>query len=57
MKDDCILSEAALKRLETKIILKENKNLKDRQMKDSDMIQWIKKQIEEEVACCSNQLS
>ena len=55
MNNDCVLSEEALKRLKTKIILKENKNLKDRQFKDSEMIQWIKKQIEEEVACCSNQ--
>ena len=55
MDDKCVLSENALRRLETKIILKENKNLKDRQYNDSDMVSWIKKQIEEEVKCCSNQ--
>ena len=49
------LSEESLTRLKTKIILKENKNIKDHLMKDSQMVEWIKKQIEEEVQCYSNQ--
>ena len=54
MDKKCILSDETLRRLEAKIILKENKNLKDRQLKDPEMVSWIKKQIEEEVKCCSN---
>ncbi len=49
------LSEESLTRLKTKIILKENKNIKDHQMKDTQMVEWIKKQIEEEVQCCLSQ--
>ncbi|MBP3238900.1 MAG: hypothetical protein J6M24_07495 [Lachnospiraceae bacterium] len=52
--EKCILSEEALNRIKAKIIIKENKNLKDRQMNDADMVTWIKKLIEEEVRCCSN---
>jgi hypothetical protein len=38
-----------------KIILQENQNLKTRTMTDQQMVTWIKKQIEEEAQCYSNQ--
>ena len=45
----------AIERLKRSIIIKENMNLKTRTMNDSQMVVWIKKKIEEEVQCCSNQ--
>ena len=48
------LDERAIERLKRKIILKENTNLKTRAMSDSQMVNWIKKQIEEEAACYFN---
>ncbi len=49
------LSKEAINRLISKIILKESKNIKDRAISDDQMINWIKKQIEEEVQCYLNQ--
>lgn len=49
------VNEKAIERLKRKIILRENYNLKTRTMTDSQMVAWIKKQIEEEVQCYSNQ--
>ena len=47
--------EKAVERLKRKIILQESQNLKTREKTDQQMVAWIKKQIEEEVQCCSNQ--
>ena len=44
-----------IERLKRSIIIKENMNLKTRTMNDSQMVAWIKKQIEEEVQCYLNQ--
>ena len=41
----------AVERLKRKIIIKENKNLKTRELSDQQMVNWIKKQIEEEAKC------
>ena len=49
------ISAKAVERLKRKIIIAENQNLKTREKTDQQMIAWIKKQIEEEVQCCSNQ--
>ena len=45
----------AIERLKRSIIIKENMNLKTRTMNDSQMVEWIKKKIEEEVQCYLNQ--
>ena len=45
----------AIERLKRSIIIKENMNLKTRTMNDSQMVDWIKKKIEEEVQCYLNQ--
>lgn len=49
------ISEKVVERLKRRIIIAENQNLKTREKTDQQMIAWIKKQIEEEVQCCSNQ--
>lgn len=49
------VNEKAVERLKRKIILQESQNLKTREKTDQQMVTWIKKQIEEEVQCCSNQ--
>lgn len=49
------VNEKAVERLKRKIILQESQNLKTREKTDQQMIAWIKKQIEEEVQCYSNQ--
>ena len=49
------VNEKAVERLKRKIILQESQNLKTREKTDQQMVAWIKKQIEEEVHCCSNQ--
>ena len=49
------VNEKAVERLNRKIILQENQNLKQRTMTDQQMVTWIKKQIEEEAQCYSNQ--
>lgn len=42
-------------RLKHKIILAESLNLKTKNKSESQMVQHIKKMIEEEVECCSGQ--
>ena len=49
------VNEKAVERLKRKIILQESQNLKTREKTDQQMVAWIKKQIEVEVQCCSNQ--
>ena len=49
------VNEKAVKRLKRKIIIAENQNLKTRDKSDQQMVAWIKKQIEEEAQCYSNQ--
>lgn len=49
------VNERAIERLKRKIIFQENQNLKTKGQSDSQMVAWIKKQIEEEVKCYSNQ--
>ena len=49
------VNERAIERLKMRIIMKENKKLKTKEKSDSQMVAWIKKQIEEEVKCYSNQ--
>ncbi len=53
--EDIKISEKAVERLKRKIILQESQNLKTREKTDQQMVAWIKKQIEEEVQCYSNQ--
>lgn len=55
MADEIKINEKAVERLKRKIIIQENKNLKTREKTDQQMVAWIKKQIEEEVQCYSNQ--
>ena len=43
-----------VERLKRSIIIKENMNLKTRQMSDPQMVSWIKKKIEEEAQCYFN---
>lgn len=52
--NDINIDEKIVERLKRKIILKENQNLKTRSISDPRMVEWIKKQIEEEVQCCLN---
>ncbi|SFO36223.1 hypothetical protein SAMN05216515_1327 [Eubacterium pyruvativorans] len=52
---DIRIDDKSIERLKRKIIIQENRNLKTREKSDSQMIAWIKKQIEEEVQCCLNQ--
>lgn len=49
------INEKAVERLKRKIILQESQNLKTREKTDQQMVAWIRKQIEEEVQCYSNQ--
>ena len=42
-------------RLKRKIVIAENTNLRTKNKTDAQMIRDIKKWIEEEVQCCSNQ--
>ena len=42
-------------RLKYKIVLAESMNLKTKNKSESQMIQHLKKMIEEEVQCCSDQ--
>lgn len=49
------VNEKVVERLKRKIILQESQNLKTREKTDQQMVAWIKKQIEEEVQCYSNQ--
>ena len=43
-----------VERLKRKIIIKENTNLRTRELTDGPMVAWIKKEIEEEVLCYLN---
>jgi hypothetical protein len=53
--NDVRVSDEAIERLKRKIIIQENRNLKTREKNDREMINCIKKMIEEEVQCCLNQ--
>ncbi len=47
--------EKVIERLKKKIIIAESTNLRTRNKTDAQMVKDIKKWIEEEIACCSNQ--
>lgn len=49
------VNEKSVTRLINKIVLLERNNLNTRKRNDSQMVKEIKKLIEEEVQCCSNQ--
>lgn len=49
------LSEKVVDRLKKKIIIAENSNLRTKNKSDAQMVKDIKKWIEEEVKCYSNQ--
>ena len=49
------VDENVVRRLMNKIIIQENRNNKSRAKSDSQMVAEIKKMIEEEVKCLSNQ--
>lgn len=48
------IDDKAVERLKRKIIIQENINLKTRQMSETQMVNWIKKKIEEEAQCYFN---
>ena len=48
------IDDKAVERLNRKIILQENMNLKTTTMSDPQMVTWIKKKIEEEAQCYFN---
>ena len=48
------INEETVERLKRLIIIQENQNLKTKTMSDSQMVDWIKKKIEEEVKCYLN---
>ena len=50
-----VVNEKAVERLKRKIIIAENANLRTKNKTDAQMVKDIKKWIEEEVKCCSNQ--
>ncbi|MCM1164786.1 MAG: hypothetical protein NC299_00310 [Lachnospiraceae bacterium] len=49
------LNRKVVERLKKKIVIAERVNLKTKNKSDSDMVKDIKKNIEEEVKCCSDQ--
>lgn len=49
------LNRKLLDRLKKRIILTESQNLRTKNKSDKQMVADIKKMIEEEVRCCSNQ--
>ena len=49
------VDEKVVRRLMNKLIILENRNFKSRAKSDSQMVAEIKKMIEEEVKCLSNQ--
>ena len=49
------LDRKAIDSLKRKIVIAENTNLRTKNKTDAQMIRDIKKWIEEEVQCCSNQ--
>ena len=50
-----VVDDKAIERLKRKIIIAENTNLRTKNKTDAQMVKDIKKWIEEEVKCCSNQ--
>lgn len=48
------IDDKAIERLKRIIIIQENMNLKTRTMSDQQMVNWIKKKIEEEAQCYLN---
>lgn len=48
------IDEKAIERLKKKIVIAENTNLRTKNKSDSQMVQDMKKWIEEEVKCCSS---
>ncbi len=53
--DEFVVDVKAIERLKRKIIIAENTNLRTKNKTDAQMVKDIKKWIEEEVKCCSNQ--
>ena len=53
--DDFVIDEKAIELLKRKIIIAENTNLRTKNKTDAQMVKDIKKWIEEEVKCYSNQ--
>ncbi len=51
------LNRKVIDRLKSKIIIAEGVNLKTKAKSDTEMIKDIKKKIEEDVKCCSDQLN
>ena len=49
------IDEKAIERLKRKIVIAENTNLRTKNKTDAQMVKDIKKWIEEEVKCYSNQ--
>lgn len=49
------LDSKIVTRLKNKIVLAESLNLKTKNKSESQMVQHLKKMIEEEVECCSGQ--
>ena len=49
------LDGIVIERIKRKVIIKENENLRTRAKNDTQMVNWIKKVIEEEVQCYLNQ--
>ena len=49
------LNEKVINRLEKKIIIEENRNLRTKKKSDAEMVSTIKKMIEEEDQCFLNQ--
>ena len=48
------IDDKAIERLKRKIIYEENCNLKTKTKSDQQMVNWIKKEIEEEAQCYFN---
>lgn len=55
MMNEFEVDEKAIERLKKKIVIAENTNLRTKNKSDAQMVKDIKKWIEEEVKCCSNQ--
>ncbi len=53
--NDQELNQKAIERLKRRIVIAENTNLRTKAKSDPQMVKDIKKWIEEEVQCCSNQ--
>ena len=53
--DEFVVDDKVIERLKRKIIIAENTNLRTKNKTDAQMVKDIKKWIEEEVKCCSNQ--